>query len=143
MKFQTLSIFLLIVFISCNPKNSDKNNSNNIEQSNKTITLGIQGMTDKTACPQMIEKTLMLQKGINYISINYEAKIMQVIFDSTLIQKEMILESINSLPLKKYKLYFLRETNFDPKDNKDSADIIITTPKTEEELHEVKDKVAV
>jgi copper ion binding protein len=60
----------------------------------QTFEFVIEGMTCAEGCAKGIELSVLKQKGVKFSEVNYETKRAKVVFDSTKISKEKIIEIV-------------------------------------------------
>ncbi len=136
-----LFFFSLILFAQAcsNGKKTEEMNAQ-VVPSNARLTAEITGMVCDKGCPKMIKTAVAKWGGVNTCTIDYEKRQIVIEYDSNSIQPAKMVEQFTTIGTGTYKLKVL--TNEALSASKDE-EIIITTPKSKEELEKEVDKVSV
>ncbi len=89
-----------LVAVSC--KETPKNGKGAVEKtaekkSLKKIEVGIEGMTCQIGCAKTIESKLSKEKGVSSVSVSFENKLGQIVYDENKISKEEIINKIEAI----------------------------------------------
>ncbi len=113
------SFGLVVLFFSCNNKNSNpnqsivnaqkvKSNSKVAVHSNKSIDLKIEGMVCEMGCGSSIRKALKETNAVERCSFDFKdgraINTAKISFDSTIISKDKIISVISELNDKQFKV---------------------------------------
>lgn len=131
-----------IAFLSsCNSGTKNDASSEQMPIANKAIVLKIEGMTNSNSCPNKIQEALMHVPGIVSAEIDFAGQLAKISFDSLIVQVPTILQKISVIEQGKYQGKIIQAHAAAPV--KKEEEIIITTPKSKEELEESNKEISV
>jgi copper chaperone CopZ len=132
-----------ILFLSsCN--STDKNHESKAQAyvANKAVVLKIEGMTNSNSCPKKIQEGLICVPGIVSAEIDFAGQLAKISFDSLLVQVPTILQKISTIEQGQYGGKIIQTRAKSPS-KIEEEEIIITTPKSKEELEESNNEISV
>lgn len=129
-----------LIFFSCDNQSESKHMSQAVT-ANLVIKYQVIFASDTPCCKDLVLKKLALP-GVSQVKWEKDSKIIEIAIDSTDIKSDSLLILLNKLLPNQIRFSKLYEATPDLNSPKDT-DIIITTPKTEEELEKEKEKISV